>query len=102
MKIDPEWFTTKKIIVCSVCKGEGRVERSELTDYHRGDYDCWNELCKNCDGEGRVVEVTSSFRIEFKTPDCKTSYTNAFKDYQYVSLEKLAGRATKDLYKIKS
>ena len=100
MKIEPNWHSISKIVACSVCNSSGIVSREELVDYHKGDYDVWNELCSGCDGEGRIIETTHSFRIEFNTPDSKTTYTNSFKDYSHISVEKLGGRKTSDIYKI--
>lgn len=100
MRIDPDWKKYSKIIPCMTCKGTGALERSECTSYHNADYEYWYELCTRCDGEGRLVQVDYSFRVEFSTPTCKHSYPNAHQDYTHTDVEKLSGRKTSDVYKI--
>jgi hypothetical protein len=100
MKIEPDWKSSSKIIVCDYCSGTGIVKRSELTDYHRNDYSYWNELCTRCDGDGRLVQVEYSFRVEFTTPDSKYKFANAHQYYYHSTVEKLDGRTTTDIYKL--
>lgn len=91
-----EWFTHKAIIACERCGGSGIRKCKELTDYHRGDYDCWNEYCSFCGGEGRVIQNTYTARLEIELPRNQKKYeTLEFKD-----IEKLDGRKTADFYKI--
>ena len=58
--------TITEIIACDTCRGNGYIECSELVDYHKGDYDCWNEICYSCNGSGRIVKTTT---IEYKKFD---------------------------------
>ena len=46
----------EKIVVCSSCKGSGKVEMSEEIDYHHRIDDVWDEPCYVCGGTGRMVE----------------------------------------------
>ncbi len=100
MRIDPDWKKYSKIVPCMTCKGTGVVERSECTSYHNSEYEYWNELCTRCDGDGRLVQVEYSFRVEFTTPDSKYKFADAHQDYMHTAIEKLDGRKTADIYKI--
>lgn len=48
-----------KIILCTTCHGKGVIEHEELTNYHKREYDSWFETCRTCEGNGRVVEITT-------------------------------------------
>jgi len=100
MRIEPEWHSTQCIVICTHCGGSGTSEHNELTDYHRNDYDYWNEFCSACDGQGRLVKTSHSFRIEYKTPDYAYDWPNAHQDHSHETLSKLDGRTTSDIYKI--
>ena len=56
----------KKIIICPECEGEGLIQHSELTDYHKRMYDTWDEKCTECKGSGRLLETTEVDTIPFK------------------------------------
>src|SRR5215217_5772044 len=57
----PVCFTEKKALrSCTNCEGTGRKSRSELTDYHKREYDTFHEDCETCNGQGRVI-VTDIF-----------------------------------------
>ena len=47
------------IIMCGQCDGEGIVHCKELTCYHNGNYDYWDEECTRCKGTGRLVQTIS-------------------------------------------
>jgi hypothetical protein len=97
MKIpSEEWFTTKKIVCCNVCEGSGIRECSELTCYHRGDYDYWKEYCSFCEGQGRVIEYTYSTRLDIILPNNKLEY----KSIEYKNQSPLKHLTTADIYKI--
>ena len=97
MKLEPDiWSSDNRIICCNCCKGEGVIHCGELTDYHRGDYSYWDELCWMCDGEGRVVEVNYNARLEFVLPNGERKYENL----SHKNTEKLNGRKTTDIYMI--
>lgn len=50
---------SSEIVICEICKGMGKIEKSELIDYHQNTSEYWDEECTNCEGLGRVVkEVT--------------------------------------------
>jgi DnaJ-class molecular chaperone len=51
--------TNTKIIICEKCRGTGVVHKSELEDYHRGEYREWDEICPTCHGAGRLEELTT-------------------------------------------
>lgn len=53
---------SKKIILCTYCKGEGTYE--ELVDHHRKDYRSYD--CKACDGAGRLIEIIETRYEKFK------------------------------------
>ena len=89
-------LTQRGIVMCTRCKGTGILERSELTDYHRGDYDYWNEFCSFCKGEGRVVEIAHHSRVELDLPNGETSSHSVESKYW----EPLNGRKTQDIYKV--
>lgn len=90
---DQGWIS-KKIICCPVCKGEGIYSKSELTDYHKGEYDHWNEFCNTC--EGRVIGVKHTVRVEIDLPD-GTRSSNTIENN---CIETLNGRRTEDIYTI--
>ena len=89
-------LTQRGIVMCTRCKGTGIRECSELTDYHRGDYDYWNEFCSFCKGDGRVVEVVHHSRVELEMPDGSTTSHPIESKYW----EPLSGRKTQDIYKV--
>lgn len=89
-------LTSKQIVACTICDSTGIKSRSELTDYHRGDYDYWNEFCSFCEGEGRVLELTHHSRVKLALPNGKTSSHSVESKYR----EPLNGRKTQDIYKI--
>lgn len=49
----------KTVILCSKCEGAGYIRRSELMDYHKGEYDEWIDKCYSCEGSGRMVEIVT-------------------------------------------
>lgn len=92
---DQGWIS-KKIVCCPVCKGEGVTSRSELTDYHKGEYDYWCDFCSTCGGEGRVINVNHTVRVEIDLPD-GTKSSNTIKNN---CIETLNGRRTEDIYTV--
>jgi len=52
-----------KIIICKKCNGKGTVEQRELVDYHKGEYNTWDEECSMCKGSGRMKK-TKSIKVE--------------------------------------
>ncbi len=82
-----------KIVPCPRCKGEGITRREECISYHNNDYETITELCTACDAEGRVLETFTHYKIEID---------NSWIDHKTpTKWEKLNGRTTKDIYKIK-
>lgn len=51
--------TTREVVICNSCKGSGTHHCSELTDYHRREYDTWTEECSTCKGSGRLTKVVT-------------------------------------------
>jgi DnaJ-class molecular chaperone len=56
-------YTVDEIVVCADCKGAGKVEREELTDYHHRFYDEWDEPCGTCGGTGRMWKKTRYVKL---------------------------------------
>jgi DnaJ-class molecular chaperone len=52
-----------KIILCEHCKGTGKVENRELTNYHHREWDVWDDRCGVCDGAGRVKQTVTISKI---------------------------------------
>jgi len=53
-----------RVILCHTCVGFGYVEKSELTNYHRGEYDTWDETCATCKGKGRLFQETIPEKVK--------------------------------------
>ena len=49
---------TDKIILCTHCKGRGKIACSERIDYHHRIDAEWDIICTKCNGTGRLVEIT--------------------------------------------
>lgn len=49
---------SKELVMCSNCNGAGVTSHSELTCYHKGEYDEWHEDCSRCDGTGMMWKIT--------------------------------------------
>ena len=49
----------KTIVLCEKCEGSGYTHHSELTNYHKGEYDDWIDCCWACQGSGRLVKITT-------------------------------------------
>ena len=47
----------EEIILCERCGGTGIIEHSELTDYHKGEYEYTNFICGDCNGSGRLKKT---------------------------------------------
>lgn len=59
-------YKTKEILICNACKGTGLTEHSELVDYHKHEYDYWDDICSECKGSGRLLKKVMT--IEKITP----------------------------------
>lgn len=57
--------TTNAVVICKPCYGSGTIIKSEMTDYHKGEYDTWREVCKQCEGSGRLFETTEVTTVPF-------------------------------------
>jgi DnaJ-class molecular chaperone len=88
---------TKKIVPCLSCNGSGITEVSELVSYHNNDYDYFNKVCCNCDGEGRMLETKITAKISVKIKDMRIDKNVDFSTSHH---EKLNGRTIQDIYKI--
>lgn len=53
---------TETIELCDSCKGTGVIEREELVNHHKGDYDYWTETCSRCLGSG-LIKVTETYTM---------------------------------------
>lgn len=58
-----QFSETQELKSCDACSGIGMVERSSLSDYHRSEYSTTYETCKQCDGDGRIVETKVFMKI---------------------------------------
>lgn len=58
-----------EILVCFQCKGSGTIGERELADYHRGEYDEWNVICKGCGGSGRQIKTTTITIEPYDNPE---------------------------------
>lgn len=95
-KIDAYVVKNINIVQCSVCNSSGFVEKQELINYHNHDYDYWNELCPKCNGEGRILKTEYFLEATYQL---KHAYNN-IRTFITKEEEPLAGRTTKDIYKI--
>ncbi len=62
-KQQPKTRTTVEL--CENCGGSGITTRSEMTDYHRREYDSWTEECIHCGGSGRMEVTTTIQKLPF-------------------------------------
>jgi len=51
------------ITICEQCEGKGYEDKSELEDYHKGEYRYWEILCRQCKGTGRIITKTETTEI---------------------------------------
>lgn len=87
---------TENIVPCWACKGSGIFEKEQVISYHNNDYEYYNEVCGNCDGEGRLLESKYNVRISVTVPNKSSENIDFAKSYY----EKLNGRTVEDIYKI--
>ena len=52
-------FTENEIVLCNSCRGQGYLWGSEMTDYHKREYDTFKVSCKPCGGTGRMIKKTT-------------------------------------------
>ena len=52
-------LTETEIVLCKSCHGKGYIWGSEMTDYHKREYDTFKISCKPCGGAGRMVKKTT-------------------------------------------
>lgn len=62
-RVELKYDDTYEVEVCDLCEGLGYTFREELTDYHKRDYSTFRDLCKRCEGDGRVVVHTISVEV---------------------------------------
>lgn len=88
------WQSSRiKIVACKTCDGEGVTRREECISYHNNDYETITSVCKACDGDGRVLETITTYKIEI---------ADDYVDHRgHPKYEKLNGRTTRDIYQIK-
>jgi len=56
----PRESISTKISICVECEGKGTISKSELQDYHKGEYRYWDVLCGVCKGSGRQQTVITA------------------------------------------
>lgn len=75
--------------LCISCNGIGSYEKEEMVDYHRNDYKTTRHVCKNCNGDGRVVEYTKMITLSPITDTERKPYDehsgNKFEYFEYNS-----------------
>jgi len=69
----PRTHHKSSIVICSKCEGKGHNDKSELQDYHKGEYRHWEELCRYCKGSGRIITRT-------ETTETVEPYNNSIAD----------------------
>lgn len=89
-------LVSHEIVICDVCSGRGISARSELVDYHRGEYDRWNVFCTHCGGEGRMLLIKACTQVTQQLANGDSKVHNLTHHY----LEPLNGRKTQDIYKV--
>lgn len=89
-------YVYNRIVACTVCKSTGTRQCSEVTNYHRNEYDDWLDLCSTCGGDGRLVMVVCETQIELDLPNGKKHYHRVQSEYT----EPLNSRTTQDIYRI--
>ena len=52
-------LTETEVVLCKSCDGRGYVWGSEMTDYHKREYDTFKVSCKPCGGTGRMIKKTT-------------------------------------------
>lgn len=52
-------LTETEVVLCKNCRGYGYIWGSEMTDYHKREYDTFKISCKPCGGKGRMVKKTT-------------------------------------------
>ena len=68
-------YRQNKVILCDRCKGFGFTLDEELSDYHKREYTTTRNICKTCDGDGRMIECTEHFSLNIGNPTVnKVSY----------------------------
>lgn len=68
-------YRQNKVILCERCKGFGFTLDERLSDYHKGEYTTTRNICKTCDGDGRMIECTEHFSLNLGGPKVnKVSY----------------------------
>lgn len=59
---------TTNFSICTVCKGTGIYYREELTNYHRGEYDYFEETCHHCGGVGTFKNKEITLKVSVQYP----------------------------------
>lgn len=49
---------TSEIVLCTSCKGLGKIALEVCVDYHKRDYDTVYKDCIYCDNKGRLRKIT--------------------------------------------
>lgn len=52
-------MTEQEIVICTKCKGKGKLYYDVLVDYHKREYETEIEICSHCDGKGRLLKCTT-------------------------------------------
>ena len=52
-------LTETEVVLCKSCHGKGYIWGSEMTDYHKREYDTFKIDCKPCGGTGRMIKKTT-------------------------------------------
>jgi len=61
---------SEEIVVCTQCRGIGKIHRRYNVGSHKSEYEYESEVCIQCKGSGRMLKETI---INFKPYDPKTA-----------------------------
>lgn len=66
----------EKIVVCWNCKGFGKKECSEIVDYHKNEYTYWDEVCRTCNGHGRLKQTVTTETSKLSDEELQVNSVN--------------------------
>lgn len=70
-----------KVVICDRCHGFGFTETEEEEDYHKRTYSHYRNTCKNCEGDGRLIEATESVTMHVPRSKLEKMPYISFKEF---------------------